>query len=548
MATGTSMNQQEVHARLLTEISAAVAASDMRRAFEIANVLASRGVWHPTVFNARGLWLQQTRQYQEALENFQSALSMSPGNPTILNAIGLCLLKLDRFPDAIQAFDTALAIAPNVPHAHYRRGLALAASGDHDAAQAAHERAIELEPNFPDPLASLASIKARKGEAKEAQALAARALALAPNDPTALVALAILEISEKKYVEAEQRLRVLLDTAVLDSQPRAAVLGLLGDSLDGQKRYTEAFAVYSNENDELRREHSQRFARNHAMEAANNLIGYFEETPKERWRAPDDGGSVAGAPAEHVFLLGFMRSGTTLLEQVLASNPNVVALEEKGLLNGLGDRYLTSIPSLDSLASMRGSELEQNRRLYWERIQHSGLDLTGKVFVDKQPLNTVKLPLIAKLFPKAKVLFALRDPRDVVFSCFRRHFKVNVTMYEFLNLEDAARFYAAIMRLAEIYREKLPLNLFEHRYEDMVQNFEGQVRAVCDFMGVEWDDSMRNFNKYAPAVDLRSPSATQVRKPLYSEAIAQWRRYGEQLAPILPILRPWAEKFGYPPD
>ncbi|HEY0222899.1 MAG TPA: sulfotransferase, partial [Pseudolabrys sp.] len=165
-----------------------------------------------------------------------------------------------------------------------------------------------------------------------------------------------------------------------------------------------------------------------------------------------------------------------------------------------------------------------------------------------QPLNTVKLPLIAKLFPNAKIIFALRDPRDVVFSCFRRHFKVNATMFEFLNLTDSARFYAAIMALAEVLRDKLPLNLFEHRYEDMVVDFETRVRAVCDFVGVPWNDSMKDFNKYAPAVDLRSPSATQVRKPLYSEALAQWRRYEEQLAPIQPILRPWVEKFGYPVD
>ncbi len=107
--------------------------------------------------------------------------------------------------------------------------------------------------------------------------------------------------------------------------------------------------------------------------------------------------------------------------------------------------------------------------------------MKGKVFVDKQPLNTVKLPLIAKLFPNAKIIFALRDPRDVVFSCFRRHFKVNATMFEFLNLTDSARFYAAIMALAEVLRDKLPLNLFEHRYEDMVVDFETRVRAGVRF-------------------------------------------------------------------
>ena len=541
-------NSQDATTRLIAEISTAVAASDMRRAFELANGLISRGIQHPIIFNARGLWRQQMGQYADALEEFYQARAMAPDNPIILNAIGLCQFYLGKYSDAIEAYDAALAILPDFPLTHYRKGLALAASGNHSAARTAHERAVELDPNFAEPIGVLASLAARNGEAEKARAFADRALLLKPQDATALVALALLELGEKKFAEAEQRLRKLLEMEALGTQPRAAILGLLGDALDGQKRYAEAFAAYLQENGQLRRENAHRFSGGQATLSANYMIEYFETAQPNRWKAPDDGGTNPEAPAEHIFLLGFMRSGTTLLEQVLASNPKIVALEEKGLLNGLGERYLTSVPALDSLATIKGAELEQNRRFYWDRIRRNGLDVAGKIFVDKQPLNTVKLPLIAKLFPKAKVLFALRDPRDVVFSCFRRHFQVNVTMFEFLDLEDSARFYASIMRLAEIYRQMLPLTLFEHRYEDMVQDFEGRVRAVCEFIGVDWDESMLSFNRYAPAVDLRSPSATQVRKPLYNEAIGQWRRYADQLAPILPILRPWAEKLGYPPD
>ena len=104
------------------------------------------------------------------------------------------------------------------------------------------------------------------------------------------------------------------------------------------------------------------------------------------------------------------------------------------------------------------------------------------------------------------------------------------------------------MRLGEVSREKLPLNVLDHRYEAMVEDFEGRVRAVCDFIGVEWSDTMRNFSEHRLVADLRSPSATQVRRPLYGEGVGQWRRYGEQLKPILPILEPWVVKFGYPRD
>ena len=534
--------------KLVVEIAGAIESGDLERAQELANQGISRGLRHPSFFNARGLWMQETGRYQHALEDFQRALSLQPGDVAILNAIGLSLLKLEKVPDAIKAFDAAIAADTNNAQSHHRKGLALATSGNHEAALAAYERAIELDPHHVEAIASVASIAARKSEPEKARMLAKRALELNPNQPTALLAEAIVDQGEKRYVEAEHRLKRILNEGFLYAEARSAVLGLLGDAYDGQKRYAEAFATYTAENEELRKEHGQRFARGRGADAASNLVAYFETTPPEIWKATDDGGSFPNEPDHHIFLLGFMRSGTTLLEQVLASNPQIVALEEKGLLHGLGDVYMTSTIGLDSLAALQGGELERNRMQYWQRVRNHGLDVKGKIFVDKQPLDTIKLPLIAKFFPKAKIIFALRDPRDVVFSCFRRHFRINVTMFEFLGLEDAARFYASIMQLADIYRKKLPLNILDHRYEDMVTDFDGRIQAVCNFIGAEWAEDMRNFSKNAPSVDIRSPSATQVRKPLYDEAVAQWRRYAKELEPIMPILKPWVEKFGYPAE
>jgi len=167
--------------------------------------------------------------------------------------------------------------------------------------------------------------------------------------------------------------------------------------------------------------------------------------------------------------------------------------------------------------------------------------------VDKLPFNSLKLPLIAKLFPDAKILFAIRDPRDVVLSAFRQRFEINTDNFEFLRLDDCARYYATIMRLVTLYREKLPLDLHEHRYEDLVADFDTSVRAVCAFIGIDWNDSMRNFAAAPRSVDARSASAPQIRRGLYSGA-GQWRRYRDELAPILPILEPWIARFGYPTE
>ncbi len=533
--------------QILADISAAVSAGDLNRAGRLANMAVVQGIRQPLVFNARGLALQASGHHQEALKDFNVSLSLAPHNPLILNAIGASLLALERLPEAVKQFDAALVENPNHAPTFYRRGLAQAMQGHHDFAEADFERAIAIDPNYAEALASLASVMARKRKTKRARALAERAIALRPAEPTALYALAMVEMVDGDFAGAERRLRPLLSEKKLPPAARAGAYGLLGDALDGQGRYSEAFATYLVENEDLRRSNLHRFEQDRGADAVQHLIAYFEGTPAAQWAAHDDYAPDDG-PDTHVFLLGFMRSGTTLLEQVLASNPKIVAAEEKGTLNGLGAVFMTSNEGLDALANLDEAGLRYNRNLYWERVRALNLGVRGKVFVDKQPLNTMKMPLIAKLFPKAKIIFALRDPRDVVFSCFRRHFQVNVTMFEFLALDDAARFYASVMRLAELYREKLPLNVFEHRYEDMVQNFEARVRAVCEYMDVEWSDSMREFDKIAPIVDLRSPSAAQVRRPLYGDAIEQWRRYREQLEPIFPILQPWIEKFGYASD
>lgn len=119
--------------------------------------------------------------------------------------------------------------------------------------------------------------------------------------------------------------------------------------------------------------------------------------------------------------------------------------------------------------------------------------IAGKIVLDKMPFSSRRLGPIAKLFPDAKIIFAIRDPRDVVWSCFKKHFGINLSMYEFTSLETTARVYDAIMRLCELYREKLDIAIFDIRYEDLVADFEGTVRTLCEFLEIDWHDEMRNF-------------------------------------------------------
>lgn len=532
--------------RIVGEIIAAVRAGNFDRAASLANSVLALGQHHPMVYNARALAYQQRGQFREALAEFTQALALAPNDANLQNAIGVCLINLNRLMEALQAFDNAIALAPDSAPPHYRKGWTLEMLGEREQALSHYERAVAIDPNHADALASLAASRAAAGKTAEARELAERALKINAHQGTAIAALGIIDIAEKNFSAAEQRFRAVLGGAPMTPRANAILQGLLADALDGQDRVEEAFSAYKLEKKKIRDLNAQVYAKLQSpCETVDRIATHVETSTPEMWS------SAAGqsrSPARgHVFLLGFARSGTTLLEQVLASHSDVAALEEQDLLASAAQSFLTDDAALNRLTSASQQELDVFRKAYWQRIEQLGLKVEGKVFVDKLPMNTIKLPLIAKLFPDAKIIFALRDPRDVIQSCYRRHFEVNATNFEFLTLEGAANLYASVMRLGTACRGKIPLSEHWHRYEDMIADFDASIAAVCDFIGIGWQDSMREFHT-RDLLPVHSPSAAQIRRPLYNEGVGQWRRYAKQLAPVIPVLEPWVEAFGYPRD
>jgi hypothetical protein len=325
---------------------------------------------------------------------------------------------------------------------------------------------------------------------------------------------------------------------------RAVALGILGDALDGQDKTSEAFEAYTQANLAQLKVHARYAGRPRASETVELALSELSAR-REDWQPAGHDVVASGPPRIHSFLLGFPRSGTTLLEQALESHEDVVTLEEHDLLADFAERYLSTKAGLDQLAQLEGHALGLAREAYWQRLRDRGIDVDGKAFVDKNPLNTIKLPLIAKLFPGAKIILAVRDPRDVVLSCFRRHLDVDQVKYELLTLDGAAHLYDSVMRLGDACRTILPLAFFENRYEDLVADFDHQTLAICEFLGIAWHESMRDFANTARALDSRHASAGQVRRGLYDEGAGQWRRYEQELSPILPVLQRWVTRFGY---
>ena len=550
---GSAMSGAVSRDQLMAAIERALNAGDMGPAAELAGIAVSNGERTPRLLSLAAFGLYASGRAPEASPLLFEAQRMAPGDPDVLHLLGLTLAAQDRLTESVDAYRACIAAAPEFAPARFNLGSALQEAGDISGARRLYEEALALAPEYPQALAMLADLDAKAGRWPEARTRAQAALDLDPGQFPAMAALAAADIAGGKPDIAEQRIRAALGMGALSELNSSIALSLLGDALDAQGLTAEAFTAWSDSRKTTRALFASRFSARGLetpLDHARRLLTAFEATPATAWArsepgfrpGPDDS---AGLPREHVFLLGFPRSGTTLLEQVLATHPDVVTLEERETLEDAVLEYLLPPHGLAALAEAGEADIRRLRDAYWRRVARYGAEVSGRVFIDKMPIASVYLPVIARLFPEARILLARRDPRDVAFSCFRRRFGMNPIMYQFTTLEGTAAYFDAVMALSTACVARLPLILRLVRYESLVADFDSEVRDICRFIGLDWRDSLKDFASRAREGDINTPSSNQVARGLYREGAGQWRRYAPELAGVLPILEPWVERFGY---
>lgn len=518
---------------------------DFQRAGALAEQTLAGGFEHPMLLNVLATRREQEGKFEESLRLLERAVSIAPGDVGARNALSLCLQRLDRPADALIHVDELLKKHPELGFAHANKGNALIALGSLGQAKQSHLRALELEPGNLAATVALAAIATQRGEHAEARRWAEQALKAAPGYPDAVMSLAAADLAAGDTARAETLLHGLIVDSRAGPTDLARATGLLGDVLDAAGRYTEAFDAYTTCNQALLQIHRRFASGTSVLSYTRALAAAAESVSPGDWVIPPASDGTQPDIRGHAFLLGFPRSGTTLLEVILDGHPHIASIEEHELLTGGVLRFMREPLNFAPLLRADEDQLRALRAAYWEGVRRSGVALSGKVFIDKHPLNTLKLPLIARLFPQAKVLFACRDPRDVVLSCFRRRFKMNPAMYELLTLPGAAAFYDAVMGFAATLRPQLGLDWRVVRFESLVADLEEQTRAICEFLGLEPVAGMDDFAARVQAREHATPSTAQLARGLDRSGIDYWQHYRAQLEPILPMLRPWIERFGY---
>jgi tetratricopeptide (TPR) repeat protein len=519
---------------------------------------------------------QNNRPASEAL--IRRIVALEPNNFWATNEITILLLGKGALAEAEIHARNAVRIAPESAQSHNLLGMVMTEAYRPAIGEYHYGRALEISgARDPVVLANLALCLKNQGKMQEARALYQESLALAPDSLHTLLGFARLEEADRNLAAA----MALLDQAEAKSPGnasikllRAVVLGRMRDApaalaildgmaneqatlgpgeflekgrlLDQMGRYDEAFDAFVEGKRRLREVSGNAYLADHAEKVVARRKNFF--VAKRMRTLPH--AQMRENIAQPLFVLGFPRSGTTLLEQTLSAHPRISAGDELPIINELTNlmpRMLDSPLSYpEALAELwmgdHREDLDNLRDHYLRKAAQLGvIPRDAAWFTDKMPLNETDLGLISLLFPQSPLLHLIRHPLDVVLSVFS-----NVLTHGFYcayALESAARHYVLVMDLVAHYRSELSLRYLPVRYEDMVEDQEASIRRVLDFIGEDFDQACLAFHenrRYA-----RTASYAQVSEKLYDRSRYRYKNYLARLEPVIPILQPTIDRLGY---
>ncbi|MGE5269705.1 MAG: sulfotransferase [Thiohalocapsa sp.] len=494
----------------------------------------------------------------EAELHARNAVRIAPENPQSHNLLGMILTEANR---------------PQIGEYHYRKVIELTRARDpivlanlawnlRNQGRMAESRALYEEasgagPNVVQTWLGWARLEEADRNIERAGELLDRAEQLMPANASIRLTRAVLCGRAGAYQQALAILDAIAPAPVEAQAQAAAAGGGLGPNellekgrlLDRLGRYEEAFAAFSDGKQLAREVTGLAYMEEHAQQLAARLKGFFTET---RLAILPRATPRPGTP-QPIFILGFPRSGTTLVEQTLSAHPHICAGDELPFVNEITEAMVRVLNSPlgypEALAELwmgdRRHGLDELRDYYLERVRQLGIVEDGAIwFTDKMPLNETHLGLIALIFPGSPLIHVLRHPLDVVLSTFSNH--LTHGFYCSYALETAARHYALTMDLVEHYRGQMTLRYLPIRYEDIVADQEGAIRRMLDFIGEKFDERCLAFHenrRYA-----RTASYAQVTERLYDRSRYRYRHYRRQLEPAAAILEPLINRLGYPLD
>ncbi len=476
-----------------------------------------------------GQVLQQQGHLDAAIACYERAAQLDPASPRFETFWASALAEKEDFAAAAEHYRRALALQANYPEALHGLGTVLLEQGKWSEAIAHFDAALQQRPDFAEAYVSRAGAYAELGELERAEADYRTALQHDPEHAGALGVLAI-QLRERLPQEDVARMEALLQREHLSEWRRAMLHHGLAHVYDGRGDYARA-ATHAAAGNALRRRIWERqgkaYRRDEHAQFVDFLIRFF---------TPDYFARVRGWGLETslpVFVFGLPRSGTTLVEQVLASHPQVHGAGELLVTKQVFDR-LPEWLQREAAAPLCLPELRRDvvQRAAKEHLAVlRGLHPTAARIVDKMPDNYLWLGWLATLFPRARLIYVRRNLGDVALSCWMTNFK---QVRWACDWEDIAARIREHLRLMAHWQRVLPTEMLTVDYEELVADVEGTARRMLAYCGLEWDAACLRF--YENRRPVRTASVTQVRQPVYRRAVGRWRHYQPFMGPLLQLL------------
>lgn len=506
-----------------------------RRCLELdpANAVASGNL---------GLVLAATGALEDAMGHYRAALQADPSNDEIRFALARAYGGTGNLEDAEKEIRQAIGDGGATLEALLLLGDILQSQARLEEAGQAFRNALQIEPRSVEALCALADVQEMANRLDEAQETVSRALAENAASPHANLVQAILQRRGGDAQAAADTLSPFADTRTLPAKLRIRIHNELGLVYDRLRQSDMAFEQFTRAND-VQAEHEGKGADKGMFLAELRNI---RDTLTPDWVASWPDIAATGNTDPPAFMLGFPRSGTTLLDQILDAHPRIHVMEEPEI-------FMDMLPEIapppgrypQALAGLDAGRIEAMRARYFELARQYAQGGPGGLLVEKNPLNILHLPLIARIFPDARIIHCLRHPCDVVLSSFMQHFAATPAMANFFRFDDTVNCYCEVMDLMRRCEQLLPLNLHTLRYEALLADFDAEIGALLAFLGIVWDDAVRAFPEHARGRHVTTASYQAVTEPLNTRAMYRWQRYERHFAPHMESLEPFVEAFGY---
>ena len=491
-----------------------------------------------------GVALSSANKPEEAILAYNNAISIKPNYPEAYCNLGNAHKEIGKLNEAIDLYRNAISINPNFAQAHNNLGKVFQEQDKLELAMEAYKKATSIDLEYSEAWTNGAEALEKWNKLEELDdwlKQAHRNFKVVPSDISYFQSKFFWRMKKRKEA---LKLLSTIDLKTVSENRKQGFLNLKAKCFESSKNFSKAYDCFFEMN--LLAKKSDTYLNSNSDKFFANTKNQLEQLKLKLTSGATDSedNDVTISP---VFLVGFPRSGTTLMDTILRSHSKIEVLEEKPTVvaakaairkNGYNEIHNNIFP-IDILSEAKAAYIKEFRKY----IKSSD---TSSVYIDKLPLNLIEVPLINQLFPAAKFILALRHPFDTILSCWMQDFEINAAMANMVDLDRIVDLYCIAMETFKICRSEYNLNVHTIRYEDLLEDLKGESSALLTFLDLTWETKMEDYRATAlKRGRINTPSYSQVSQPIYKEAKYRWVNYKEYLDKYSDQIAPWIQEFGY---